>query len=172
MLRTIKKTCSVAIVLFFIVTSATASPLITNMQTDDKDKLVELEVKSIKPYPDNAYVIELTKKGEDVNWVLPMVIGGCEAIAVARTHNNTTFPRPLTYDLFISIFNNTSVKLKHIVITKLEDNTFYANIILEEKGKTIEIDARPSDSINIAMKAKAPIFATQAVLDVAKENTR
>lgn len=163
-----KKTAAIFLICFFFFKAFpdTAIPF------GDKDKPVELEVKSIKPYPGNAYVIELSKKNADENWVLPMVIGGCEAIAVARFHNNTSFPRPLTYDLFISIFNQTGIKLKHVIITKLEDDVFYANIILEENGKTITIDARPSDSINIAMKANVPIFANQAVIDAAKEPSK
>ena len=172
MFKSIQRTATLFMISISLVSVSIAGSLSSCKVYDDKDKLVEMEIKSTKAYVGNSYVIELTKKGGEENWVLPMVIGECEAIAVARSQNNTSFPRPLTYDLFISIFNKTKVKLKHIVITKLEDNTFYAILVLEENGKTIEIDARPSDSINIAMKAKVPIYATQAVLDAAKETSR
>jgi len=138
-------------------------------KNEEKDQLVEMEVKTTKPYYGSSYLIELTKKGASENWFLPMIIGECEARAAVRSKNETPFPRPLTYDLFASIFSKTNLKLKHVVITKLFESTFYAVLVIEDNGKTIEIDSRPSDAINIALKTKVSIFATETVINDAKE---
>ena len=134
------------------------------------EKLTELEVKGTTPYYDGSYIIELTKKGGQEKWVLPLVIGVCEAAAATRTMEKTESTRPLTYDLFMNVFAALNAKPTHIVISKLEAGTYYAIIVLQDNaGKSIEIDARPSDSINIALKANIPIYTTKEVLDAGKE---
>ena len=75
-------------------------------------------------------------------------------------------PRPLTHDLLKNTISQLGATLERIVITKLEFNTFYAKLILQSKeGKPSEVDARPSDSIAIALRADAPIFVAEEVLN-------
>lgn len=134
------------------------------------DELLELEVEGIYEYSESSsYLVRLIEKGVSNNYGLDMIVGECEATALARTMEDVAFSRPLTYDLFNSVFSETSLKLKHIVITKLYNGTFYANLVISDGDTIIELDARPSDSINIAIKAGVPIFATRTVWMDAKE---
>lgn len=136
----------------------------------DRNKWVEMEIKNLATYSQETYVVDLTKKGGKENWVLPVVIGDCETKAIVRTIENINSTRPLTYDLILDIIEKLNAAVEHVVITKLVDGTFYAIISLKKAdGGSIEIDARPSDSINIALKNKKPIYATQTVIDQAKE---
>lgn len=166
----LKQTKTSIISIFFIIFISSSAFSQNYSSKQELEKLVELEVKGTTLYYENSYIIELTKKGGQEKWVLPLVIGLCEASSVTRTLEKTESTRPLTYDLFINIFNVLNVKPEYVVITKLEAGTFYAVIGLKDSaGKYIEIDARPSDSINIALKAGTPIYVTQVVLDEAKE---
>lgn len=162
--------------LLYILTSLTITAVASYSQVDpysyetDRNKWVEMEVKNIQTYYQGSYVIDLTKKGGKENWVLPVVIGDCETKSIVRTTENITSTRPLTYDLMLNIIQKLNATIDHIVITKLVDGTFYAIVTLKTAdGGSIDIDARPSDSINLALKDKKPIYATQTVLDQAKE---
>jgi bifunctional DNase/RNase len=97
--------------------------------------------------------------------ILPIVIGLSEASAIKLKLSGFLPPRPLTHDLLHSTINNLEAKLEKIVIDKLEENTFHAKLIVSQDGQTKTIDARPSDSIALAVRAKVPIFVEDAVLD-------
>ena len=97
---------------------------------------------------------------------LPIVIGLLEASSIKMKLSGIQAPRPLTHDLLYSIIENLKVKVEKIVIDKLENNTFYAKMfITAENQETKIIDARPSDSIALAVRAKAPIFVEEEVLE-------
>ena len=97
---------------------------------------------------------------------LPIVIGLLEASSIKMKLSGIQAPRPLTHDLLYSIIENLKVKVEKIVIDKLENNTFYAKMfIAAENQETKIIDARPSDSIALAVRAKAPIFVEEEVLE-------
>lgn len=97
---------------------------------------------------------------------LPIVIGLLEASSIKMKLSGIQAPRPLTHDLLYSVIESLKVKVEKIVIDKLENNTFYAKMfIAAENQETKIIDARPSDSIALAVRAKAPIFVEEEVLE-------
>lgn len=97
--------------------------------------------------------------------ILPIVIGLPEASAIKLKISGFNPPRPLTHDLLHSTIENLEANIEKIVIDKLQDNTFHAKIVLRtESGKIKTIDARPSDSIALAVRAHAPIFVEDQII--------
>ncbi len=99
--------------------------------------------------------------------VLPIWIGPGEASAIAMELAGMKFSRPLTHDLFTSMLQGLGSELQRVLITKVVDNTYHAELIIQQDGKIVSIDARPSDSIAIALRAKAPIYAHGDLLEQA-----
>lgn len=97
-----------------------------------------------------------------------MVIGTAEATGIAFPLQKLTPPRPLTHDLFLTLFGRLQVSLTKAVITDLRDNTYYATLYLSANGTALELDSRPSDAIALAIRAKAPVFAEDRVFDKAE----
>ena len=95
---------------------------------------------------------------------LPIWIGSAEASAIIRKIEKLSVARPMTHDLIISIIEKTGYKLEKVEINDVEKDTYYATLFLTKNGETLEIDARPSDAIAVAMRAEAPIFVTANVL--------
>ena len=97
--------------------------------------------------------------------VLPIVIGLSEVLAIRSKISGSTTPRPLTHDLLFEDISSLNAKVDKILIDKLEDDVFYAKLVLvSESGRISFIDARPSDSIAVAVRAKAPIFVDESVI--------
>jgi hypothetical protein len=96
---------------------------------------------------------------------LPIWIGPWEANAIAMRLQGVTPERPMTHDLFSQALSELGVEVKRIVVSDLADDTFRARLFLELDGKAVDIDARPSDAIALAVRSGVPIFATDAVLD-------
>ncbi len=108
----------------------------------------------------NAPVVLL--KGHDHLRVLPIWIGMNEASVIAMELSGMSYKRPLTHDLLKSVLNGFDAVIQKIVISTLKDNTFYAKFYILASGNSIiEIDARPSDSIAMALKMKAPIYVSE-----------
>ncbi len=99
--------------------------------------------------------------------VLPIWIGPGEASAIAMELAGMKFSRPLTHDLFASMLQGLGSELQRVLITKVVDNTYHAELIIKRNGEMVSIDARPSDSIAIALRAKAPIYAHDDLLEQA-----
>jgi len=97
-----------------------------------------------------------------------MVIGPAEATGIAFPLQKVTPPRPLTHDLFLTVFGRLNTTVTKAVITDLRDNTFFATLYLSANGSALELDSRPSDAIALAIRAKAPIFAEDRVFDRAE----
>ena len=95
----------------------------------------------------------------------PIVIGLHEAWAIDRAVKGVTTPRPLTHDLISNIIEGLNAGIVRILISDLRNNTFYAKIILQQDGSTVEIDSRPSDAIALAMQKNTPIFVAKKVLE-------
>ncbi|MBI3872918.1 MAG: bifunctional nuclease family protein [candidate division Zixibacteria bacterium] len=104
----------------------------------------------------NSPVVVLAPEDEDL--ILPIWIGHFEAWAIAMELSGVTSKRPLTHDLLNGTIRDLGATVDQIQVTDLKEQTFYAKIVLARNGDRIEIDARPSDSIALALKAKAPIF--------------
>lgn len=96
---------------------------------------------------------------------LPIWIGPWEANAIAMRLQGVTPERPMTHDLFSRTLEELGVVVKQIVVSDLADDTFRARLWLELDGRSVDMDARPSDAIALAVRAGVPIFATDAVLD-------
>jgi hypothetical protein len=96
--------------------------------------------------------------------ILPIWIGPGEAQAIRRILSDEPFPRPLTHDLLVLIVEGLKAKVSRVVISDLKENTFYATVIVERDAEVLSIDARPSDSIAVALRAKAPIFVNEKLL--------
>jgi bifunctional DNase/RNase len=96
--------------------------------------------------------------------ILPIWIGRAEARAIAMELAGQSFQRPLTHDLMKTIIHGLGAKIRKVCIEDLKNNTFYAKIFIDKADEIVGIDARPSDSIALALRAKAPIFITEDLL--------
>jgi len=110
----------------------------------------------------NSPVVILKEK--EGKRVLPIWIGHNEASAIAMELAGVKFKRPLTHDLLKSFLVAFKANLIRVVIGDLKDNTYYASLFLKSGNETISIDARPSDSIALALRVKAPIFTSAELL--------
>ena len=125
--------------------------------------MVEMELtKIVIDEKRHDQLIVLKEKNGDR--ILPIVIGLAEASAIKLRISGFIPPRPLTHDLLQTTIENLEANIEKIVIDKLEENTFHAKIILRQDGKIKVVDARPSDSVALAVRAKAPIFVEEGVL--------
>ena len=108
--------------------------------------------------------IVLLKTAEG-NRYLPIWIGHPEAAAILMKLQGTDTPRPLTHDLLVNILGELEVEIARVTVTELRDNTFHASITLMQNGNELEIDSRSSDAIAVAVRAQAPIFAADDVIE-------
>jgi bifunctional DNase/RNase len=108
--------------------------------------------------------IVLLKTAEG-NKFLPIWIGHPEAAAILMKLQGAATPRPMTHDLLTDILGQLNTRIVQIAVTELRDNTFYALITLAVDGTEVEIDSRPSDAIALAVRAGAPIFAADSVIE-------
>lgn len=131
-----------------------------------EDTVIEMAVESIRvSKTDYQPVVILKEKGGELH--LPIWIGLLEANAISVVLDGVKVPRPLTPDLLYSILDGMGASVDYIVITDIKDNIFYANISVKANWTRMEIDARPSDAIAIALRTKAPIYVKKSVLDKA-----
>ena len=112
-----------------------------------------------------AYVLVLIE--ENGNRKLPIVIGTAEAQAIAVALEGMYPQRPLTHDLFVSFASAYNINVTEVLITKLEEGIFYAELICESYANRIKIDSRTSDAVALAIRFKCPIFANETVLNAA-----
>jgi bifunctional DNase/RNase len=125
---------------------------------------IEMEVKGVRlDAIGHTPVVFLADK--DGKKALPIWIGLLEANAIDKELKNITSPRPMTHDLLHSILTQAQVKLKEVKIVDLKNNTYYATLFLKLSKGVIEVDARPSDAIILALKSKTPILVSAKILD-------
>lgn len=126
--------------------------------------MVEMELnKIVIDEKRHDQLIVLKEKGG--SRILPIVIGLNEASAIKLKISGFQPPRPLTHDLLHSAIENLEASIEKIIIDKLEDNTFHAKLVIAtHSGQTKFLDARPSDSIALAVRARAPIFVEDEVI--------
>jgi len=103
----------------------------------------------------------------DNDRMVPIYIGLAEAISIDIALRNETTPRPMTHDLMKAVMDNFSIKIDRIIIDDLDEQVFYARLMLKDTGKEIEIDARPSDCIALAVRTNASIFIDPDILEKA-----
>jgi len=104
-------------------------------------------------------------KTVDGNKFLPIWIGHPEAAAILMKLQGASTPRPMTHDLLADLLEQLEAEVVRITVTELRENTFYASITVQQNGSEIEIDSRPSDAIALAVRAEAPIFADDRVIE-------
>lgn len=109
-----------------------------------------------------SYVVILQEK--DGERLLPIWIGQPEAESIVMQMHNVKRVRPLTHDLCKSIIVGLGGKLQRVHITRVEKNTYFAELHIARNGDMVQVDARPSDSIAIALRLSAPIFAAETLL--------
>jgi bifunctional DNase/RNase len=117
----------------------------------------------------NTPVVILQEKEGDR--VLPIWIGPAEASAIAMELAGVKFARPLTHDLVKQIVIGLGADLERVLISRVEENTYYAELHLRRNGHVVQIDARPSDSIAVALRLKAPIFTDEGLLELTSIDT-
>jgi bifunctional DNase/RNase len=98
---------------------------------------------------------------------LPIWIGPFEADAIAMAIQGHEPQRPMTHDLLKSMIGELDGQISHILINDIQENTFFARIVIEQRGRTIEVDARPSDAVALAVRTEVPIYVETHVLDQA-----
>jgi len=108
--------------------------------------------------------IVLLKTAEG-NKFLPIWIGHPEAAAILMKLQGASTPRPMTHDLVTELLTQLEARVIRIAVTELRENTFYALITVSVDGSEIEIDSRPSDAIALAVRAEAPIYAADSVIE-------
>ena len=128
---------------------------------------IEMTIKGlmVDPITNMPIIILRDKEGQRV---LPIWVGVFEANAIALQMENVTTPRPMTHDLLKNVISDLKADIQKIVVSDLKENTFYALIYLVVNGEPVAIDARPSDAIALALRARAPIFVEDSVIDHAK----
>ncbi|MGA7269806.1 MAG: bifunctional nuclease family protein [Acidimicrobiia bacterium] len=95
---------------------------------------------------------------------LPIWIGASEATAIATAMEEVEPPRPLTHDLLVLVVEHLGAEVERVVVTEMRDSVFYADLVLSNEEGEVHISARPSDSIALAVRTGAPVFADPAVL--------
>ncbi len=108
-------------------------------------------------------------KDESGDITLPIWIGIAEATSIASAIKQVSMARPLTHDLFYELLLELGITVQRIVITELKDSTYFAELVLGQGDKVFVLDARPSDAIAMALRATAPIFVAQSVLEQARQ---
>ena len=126
----------------------------------------ELEIESIRVRPETSQRAVVLKV-KDSNLFLPIFIGQYEVEAIRLKLLDVTVPRPMTHDLLGSVIGNLGGKVNSIVVSELKEDTFFAKIIVECQGNVLEVDARPSDAIALAVRTNSPIYAEEAVIEKA-----
>jgi len=128
---------------------------------------IQCEILGLSSSPSTGGAYAILLKEYEGNRRLPIIIGAFEAQAIALEIEGIKPPRPLTHDLIKQLTDNLGATVIEIVVDELRENTFYAKVILEASGLVQEIDARPSDAIALAVRADAPIFVANSVMEAA-----
>ena len=126
--------------------------------------LIQIEVKKILVDQRHHTPVVILKE-MDGERVLPIIIGLVEARAIAAPMEQWEFARPLTHDLLVSVLSSLGGSLQRVVIGRVEEGTYYAELLIDLNGEMITVDARPSDSIAVALRTDAQIFAQDDLLE-------
>jgi hypothetical protein len=130
----------------------------------------EFKIKGLMMDPiTNSPIVIL--QGVEKNTLLPIWVGIFEANAIALQIERIDTPRPMTHDLLKNILLHLDATVEKIVVTDLQENTFFATIYLDMEGDRVTIDSRPSDAIALALRTDAPIFVTQDVINSSTDMT-
>ena len=126
--------------------------------------MIQVTVDSIRASLMSQHRVVILKDVDSERY-LPIWIGPFEAEAITLELQQVELARPLTHDLLKTVITKMGARVSHILVNDLRDDTFYARIVLDNNGRPLEIDSRPSDSIALAVRAKAPIFVNESVME-------
>ncbi|OCC14455.1 hypothetical protein DBT_2184 [Dissulfuribacter thermophilus] len=127
---------------------------------------LQVKVHAITMDPDSNSPVLILKESQGER-SLPIWIGLLEATAIATEMEKISFVRPMTHDLTVNLLEAVGVQVTRVAVTDLKDNTFYAVITLKNGDEEVEVDARPSDAIAIALRTGAQIFVSEEVMNSA-----
>lgn len=128
--------------------------------------MIEVKIDSIRVSLMSQHRV-VVLKDVDTDRYLPIWIGPFEADAITIQLQGVQVARPLTHDLLKNIIDDMGAAISHIMVSELKNDTFYARIVMDINGKSMEIDARPSDAIALAVRVNAPLFVAEEVMEMA-----
>lgn len=128
--------------------------------------MVEMSVESVRINLATNQRVVILKDAQGERYLF-IWIATAEAYSIAMELQGTPAVRPLTHDLLKSVIAELGGKIISVIVNDLADDIFYARIVLDADGRHVEVDARPSDAIALAVRAKVPIYVTERVLDAA-----
>lgn len=128
--------------------------------------MLELEIESIRVRQETQQRAVVLKV-KDSDLYLPIFIGPFEVEAIRFKLMDVEVQRPMTHDLLGSVIGDLGATVESIVVSDLQNDTFYAKIVMNYNGNVVEVDSRPSDAIALAVRANAPIFASDDVIEKA-----
>lgn len=128
---------------------------------------IQMEILGLSTSPSSGGAYALILNEIEGKRRLPIIIGSFEAQAIALEMEHIQPPRPMTHDLIKTVIEGLNAWVKQVVINDLKDGTFYAQVVCENEGSEVALDARPSDAIAIAVRFNAPIYVNEHVLSEA-----
>ena len=126
--------------------------------------MIEMTVESVRINLQTSQRVVILKAAQQERYLF-IWIAHAEAYSIAIELQGTSSPRPLTHDLLKNVIEDLGAKITSIVISDLVDDIFYARIVLDVAGRHVEVDSRPSDAIALAVRARAPIYVEESVLE-------
>jgi len=128
-------------------------------------EFVPLRILSVNPSSVGASSYILLLESDDAQALrFPIVIGSQEAQSISVYLEQITPSRPLTHDLCVNLLSYSNVNLERVLITDFKDGIFYANLVINKDGEMVNVDARPSDSIALAIRLKIPVLISEKLL--------
>ena len=128
--------------------------------------MIEVKIDSIRVSLMSQHRVVVLKE-VNTDRYLPIWIGPFEADAITIQLQGVEVQRPLTHDLLKSIIDEMGASISHVVVSELKNDTFYARIVMDVDGNSMEIDARPSDAIALSVRSSAPLFVNEEVMELA-----
>jgi len=125
--------------------------------------MIEMKIKHIAIEQESKSPVVFLTDLDETRY-LPIWIGPFEAQSIAMVMEGGKTPRPMTHDLMKQLIEQLNAKVRRIIVSDLQDQTFFARIVLDQEGREVEVDARPSDSIALALRFRAPIYVTENVV--------
>ncbi len=127
--------------------------------------MIEMELVGVRvELPSNSPIV-LLREVEGTHRLLPIFIGGPEATAIALALDQVVTPRPMTHDLMKDLLDELGATVEKVVVTDLQEGTFFAELHLVVGDRTYQVSSRPSDAIALAVRTETPIFAAEQVLE-------
>jgi bifunctional DNase/RNase len=129
-------------------------------------EMSEFKIRGLAPVSAEEVILVLEEMGGAR--LLPIHTGAHEASALALEVSGVARQRPLTHDLLLSVLSTVGWAVKRVVVSEIKSDVFYARIYIEKDGEERSVDARPSDALNVAVRARCPIYVADQVLDRAE----